>query len=233
MASASDESVVVGSAKLEEDEETPTDPSSPSLEDSILERNDDEELSDNPVDMEQCASALAEFLRIDTSTQMSELEEQVEELLRHSQEVCGHLAKIQTDTSFALQHKIPEIHSRAMQMKGMYEQIDNLEAFVALISKNVAEMEDSVGNAEKLFGSNAISRVLKGFSKPSFFSGFGSKSKPAAVKPDNSRFEAPAIFCTDDFLPTSPSESRSELPAEPAAATTPDVAVVADASEHA
>ena len=35
--------------------------------------------------------------------------------------------QVQSDTGFVLQQKIPEIHSRAMHIKTMYEQVEQVE----------------------------------------------------------------------------------------------------------
>ena len=44
---------------------------------------------------------------------------------------------------------------------------------MAMVGRNVSQLEESVTTAEKMFGSNPISRALKGFSRPSFLSGVG------------------------------------------------------------
>ncbi|OCT76539.1 hypothetical protein XELAEV_18031742mg [Xenopus laevis] len=133
------------------------------------------------------------------SAEIQALDKSLEDLLIRVDEFVGMLDMIRNDTSQVVNEKIPQIHTKAAEMRQLYQKIDMLEAFVKMVGSNVASMEEHIAQGETSVGSfsNPFKKMFQNISSASFFSP-PNKQTPARSQP--SRYEPPSVFKTDDFF---------------------------------
>ncbi|XP_071958562.1 biogenesis of lysosome-related organelles complex 1 subunit 4-like isoform X2 [Antedon mediterranea] len=104
---------------------------------------------------------------------------------------------IRSESSISLNHCLPEITTKMNQIKEVFQQIDQLEAFVSMVKDNVCTMEEQVIQAEKDLGGM---KSLKGFfNSIPLFAQKSSVPKTTVVK----KYCQPEIFETKDYFPDS------------------------------
>uniref|UniRef100_A0A8C4PDW4 Biosis of lysosomal organelles complex 1 subunit 4 n=1 Tax=Dromaius novaehollandiae TaxID=8790 RepID=A0A8C4PDW4_DRONO len=90
------------------------------------------------------AAAYSAYLLPDRAafcTQIESLEKSLEDLLTRVDEFVGMLDMIRSDSSQVVNESIPQIYTKATEMRHIYRKIDKLEAFVKMIGNCVAGME--------------------------------------------------------------------------------------------
>uniref|UniRef100_A0A8C6Y197 Biosis of lysosomal organelles complex 1 subunit 4 n=1 Tax=Naja naja TaxID=35670 RepID=A0A8C6Y197_NAJNA len=109
--------------------------------------------------------------------QIGTLDKSLEDLLIRVDEFVGMLDMIRNDSSQVINESVPHIHAKAMEMKKLYRKIDKLEAFVKMIGKNVAGVEEQIIKAESDLGNfpNTLKKLLYTINMPSFLNATANK----------------------------------------------------------
>lgn len=156
----------------------------------IEKREDEVEL-----DVGKCAAEFAQYCQVDVKNESKVIEETIEDMLVRLDEF-SHLAdSIRNDSSQSLIEIIPQLYERSQELPTIFRKIDQLEAFVNAVKKNVDEMEESVSTAERELGSHKIQKVLKSIP------GLRQMTQgPTKQEKNFSDWKAPAVFKTSDFL---------------------------------
>ncbi|CAH1779069.1 unnamed protein product [Owenia fusiformis] len=147
--------------------------------------------------VEELVDDYGTYLTIDASQEKQRFEESIEDLLTRLDEYCGLVDLIRSDSTLNLTKTLPEIYAKSAEMQLVFERIDQLETFVAMVSENVSKMEVQVNKAESEHGS--MSSIKKIFSNISF-----PFSKKPVTKPKTEpklQFNRPTIFRTEQFFP--------------------------------
>ncbi|NWI21121.1 BL1S4 protein, partial [Crypturellus soui] len=131
------------------------------------------------------------------SAQIESFEESLEELLTRVDEFVGMLDMIRSDSSQVVNESLPEIYTKATEMRHIYRKIDKLEAFVKMVGNCVAEMEERVTKAETDFGTfpSTFKKILHTISLPAFL------NKSASSRQQQTHYEPPTLFKTEDYFP--------------------------------
>ncbi|XP_031444928.1 biogenesis of lysosome-related organelles complex 1 subunit 4 [Phasianus colchicus] len=145
------------------------------------------------------AAAYSAYLLVERSAfseQVESLEKSLEELLTRVDEFVGMLDMIRSDSSQVVNESIPEIYTKATEMRQIYRRIDKLEAFVKMIANHVAGMEERVVKAETDLGAfpSTFKKILHTISIPSFRNKSSSSRQQTAYEP-------PVLFKTEDYFP--------------------------------
>lgn len=147
------------------------------------------------LDLAKCAAEFAQYCQVDVRNESKGIEDTIEDMLVRLDEF-SHLADtIRNDSSQSLMEVMPMLHSRSQELPTIFRKINQLEAFVNAVKKNVDHVEESVITAEKELGSHTIQKVLG--SIPGLRQMKASSSKKEKQLPD---WQAPAIFKTSDFF---------------------------------
>ncbi|XP_075684511.1 biogenesis of lysosome-related organelles complex 1 subunit 4-like isoform X3 [Rhinoderma darwinii] len=111
-------------------------------------------------------------------------------------------SEIRNDTSQVVNEKVPQIYTKAAEMRKLYQKIDLLEAFVKRVGSNVAQMEEQVTQAETNLGTfpNPLKKIFQNISSSPLFSPSKVTSSPRAQP---RRYEPPTLFKTEDYFPSS------------------------------
>ncbi|XP_047574767.1 biogenesis of lysosome-related organelles complex 1 subunit 4 [Lutra lutra] len=125
------------------------------------------------------------------------LDSSLEDLLTRVDEFVGMLDMLRGDSSHVVSEGVPRIYAKAAEMRRVYSRIDRLEAFVGMIGARVARMEEQVARAEAELGAfpSAFRKLLHTISVPSLF------SKAPSGRPQQSGYEPPVLFRTEDHFP--------------------------------
>ncbi|XP_012879350.1 PREDICTED: biogenesis of lysosome-related organelles complex 1 subunit 4, partial [Dipodomys ordii] len=125
------------------------------------------------------------------------LDASLEDLLSRVDEFAGMLDMIRGDSSHVVSEGVPRIHARAAEMRRVYGRIDKLEAFVRMVGRSVARMEEHVAKAEADLGAfpKAFTKLLHAMHVPALFN----RASPA--RPQHAAYEPPALFRTEDHFP--------------------------------
>lgn len=156
----------------------------------------------------ELAQEYAAYTTIPIAKEKAQFEESVEMMLNRLDEYCQLVDLIRSDTSLCLNSTLPHIYGKSQQMKAIFERIDKLEAFVGVVKRNVAVMEELVAKAEADVGSvSSVKKMLQLFKLPLF--GTSKKTSQSPKQVVNIRtFVEPEIFRTDDYLlPPSPADT--------------------------
>ncbi|POI19678.1 hypothetical protein CIB84_016577 [Bambusicola thoracicus] len=152
---------------------------------------EDEEGDALDASLSATAAAYSAYLLVERSAfseQVESLEKSLEELLTRVDEFVGMLDMIRSDSSQVVNESIPEIYTKATEMRQIYRRIDKLEvrvwhplavfpfsegplrAFVKMIANHVAGMEERVVKAESDLGAfpSTFKKILHTISIPSF-----------------------------------------------------------------
>ncbi|XP_015710615.1 biogenesis of lysosome-related organelles complex 1 subunit 4 [Coturnix japonica] len=145
------------------------------------------------------AAAYSTYLLVERSAyseQVESLEKSLEELLTRVDEFVGMLDMIRSDSSQVINESIPEIYTKATEMRQVYRRIDKLEAFVKMVANHVAGMEERVVKAETDLGAfpSTFKKILHTISIPSFRNKSSSSRQQTAYEP-------PVLFKTEDYFP--------------------------------
>ncbi|XP_037356255.1 breast carcinoma-amplified sequence 4 [Talpa occidentalis] len=155
------------------------------------------------------ARELALLLTPEPGPEAKEVEENIEEMLLRLEEFCSLTDMIRSDTSQILEENIPLLKAKLTEMRGIYAQVDRLEAFVEMVRHHVSFLEAHVLQAERDHGafSQALRRWLGSSALPSL------RNKPST--PARPTFELPTLYRTEDYFPVDAGEARPErLPAK-------------------
>ncbi|XP_032842626.2 biogenesis of lysosome-related organelles complex 1 subunit 4 isoform X2 [Tyto alba] len=138
---------------------------------SGLGQPEDEEASE--ASLGATAAAYSAYLLADRSLfseQIESLDKSLEDLLTRVDEFVGMLDMIRSDSSQVVNESIPQIYTKATEMRQIYRKIDKLEAFVKMIGNCVAGLEERVIKAETDLGAfpSTFKKILHTISIPSF-----------------------------------------------------------------
>ncbi|XP_068093107.1 biogenesis of lysosome-related organelles complex 1 subunit 4-like isoform X3 [Hyperolius riggenbachi] len=113
-----------------------------------------------------------------------------------------HKTEIRNDTSQVVNEKVPQIYTKAAEMRRLYQKIDVLETFVKKVGSDVALMEEQVTQAETNLGTfpNPLKKIFQNLSSSPLFSPTKTASSP---RPQQVRYESPTMFKTEDYFPSS------------------------------
>ncbi|XP_071593093.1 biogenesis of lysosome-related organelles complex 1 subunit 4 isoform X3 [Heliangelus exortis] len=119
------------------------------------------------------AAEYSSYLLVDRSLFIEEIEsldKSLEDLLTRVDEFVGMLDMIRSDSSQVVNESIPQIYTKATEMRHIYRKIDKLEAFVKMIGNIVAGLEERVIKAETDLGAfpSTFKKILHTISMPSF-----------------------------------------------------------------
>ncbi|XP_075684510.1 biogenesis of lysosome-related organelles complex 1 subunit 4-like isoform X2 [Rhinoderma darwinii] len=143
-----------------------------------------------------------ELVASQSCDEIENLEKSLEDLLVRVDEFVGMLDMIRNDTSQVVNEKVPQIYTKAAEMRKLYQKIDLLEAFVKRVGSNVAQMEEQVTQAETNLGTfpNPLKKIFQNISSSPLFSPSKVTSSPRAQP---RRYEPPTLFKTEDYFPSS------------------------------
>ncbi|XP_057270755.1 biogenesis of lysosome-related organelles complex 1 subunit 4 [Pezoporus wallicus] len=146
------------------------------------------------------AAAYSAYLLADRSLfsdEIESLDKNLEDLLTRVDEFVGMLDIIRSDSSQVINESIPEIYTKATEMRHIYRKIDKLEAFVKMISNSVAGLEERVTKAETDLGAfpSTFKKILHTISIPSFL------NKSSSSRQQQTLYEPPVLFKTEDYFP--------------------------------
>ncbi|XP_029814749.1 LOW QUALITY PROTEIN: biogenesis of lysosome-related organelles complex 1 subunit 4-like [Manacus vitellinus] len=131
------------------------------------------------------------------SEQIESLDKSLEDLLTRVDEFVGMLDMIRSDSSQVVNESIPQIYTKAIEMRQIYRKIDKLEAFVKMIGNSVAGLEERVIKAETDLGAfpSTFKKILHTISIPSFL------NKSSSSRQQQTLYEPPVLFKTEDYFP--------------------------------
>ncbi|NWR00301.1 BL1S4 protein, partial [Paradoxornis webbianus] len=146
------------------------------------------------------AAAYSAYLLADRSLfseQIESLDKSLEDLLTRVDEFVGMLDMIRSDSSQVVNESIPQIYTKATEMRQIYRKIDKLEAFVKMIGNSVAGLEERVTKAETDLGAfpSTFKKILHTISMPSFL------NKSSSSRQQQTLYEPPVLFKTEDYFP--------------------------------
>uniref|UniRef100_A0A8C3GTC8 Biosis of lysosomal organelles complex 1 subunit 4 n=2 Tax=Corvus moneduloides TaxID=1196302 RepID=A0A8C3GTC8_CORMO len=158
----------------------------------------DEDVSE--ASLSATAAAYSAYLLADRSLfseQIESLDKSLEDLLTRVDEFVGMLDMIRSDSSQVVNESIPQIYTKATEMRQIYRKIDKLEAFVKMIGNSVAGLEERVIKAEADLGAfpSTFRKILHTISMPSFL------NKSSSSRQQQSLYEPPVLFKTEDYFP--------------------------------
>ncbi|XP_057224318.1 biogenesis of lysosome-related organelles complex 1 subunit 4 [Malurus melanocephalus] len=106
------------------------------------------------------------------------------------------LDMIRSDSSEVVNESIPQIYTKATEMRQIYRKIDKLEAFVKMVGNRVAGLEERVIKAETDLGAfpSTFKKILHTISMPSFLNKSSSSRQQTLYEP-------PVLFKTEDYFP--------------------------------
>ncbi|KAM8966252.1 biogenesis of lysosome-related organelles complex 1 subunit 4-like [Pelodytes ibericus] len=141
-------------------------------------------------------------LQGDQKTEIESLEKCLEDVLIRVDEFVGMLDMIRNDTTQVVNEKVPDIYTKAVEMRKLYNKIDLLEAFVKKVGGNVSLMEEQVTQAETQLGTfpNTFKKIFQNISASPLFS---PTKQSSASRAPQARYEPPTVFKTEDHFPTS------------------------------
>ncbi|XP_078543989.1 biogenesis of lysosome-related organelles complex 1 subunit 4 isoform X1 [Lissotriton helveticus] len=170
--------------------------------------------------VEAAAEELASYLLPGCGAQeMETMERSLEDLLTRVDEFVGMLDMVRSDSSQIVNESVPQLHTKAAEMKQIYKKIDVLEVvlchfeevqlavgkhftslktFVKSLGDTVAVMEEHVTKAETNLGAfpNPIKKFLRTISAPSFL------TRSTAARHQQTPYKPPVVFRTEDYFPT-------------------------------
>ncbi|XP_053570794.1 biogenesis of lysosome-related organelles complex 1 subunit 4 [Bombina bombina] len=136
----------------------------------------------------------------ESSTETETLEKSLEDLLIRVDEFVGMLDMTRNDTAQVINEKVPQIYTKAAEMKKLYQKIDSLEAFVKMVGNNVSLMEEQVARAEANLGTfpNPFKNFLRNSVAPLF-----SPNKSTSARQQPLQYEPPTVFKTEEYFHSS------------------------------
>ena len=169
------------------------------------------------------ANDYAEYMNLRVHEEARMLDDSIDELLTKLEEYCGLVDIVRSDTTLCLKRTLPEIQAKSQAMTGVFERIDQMEAFVAMVKTHVATMEALLDQAESEMGTSGVMKLLSSLSVPSLFG--QRKQTPPKSQRSLSKFTPPEVFRTEDYFPSSERDIAS-----PAAEATESSVNIAAAS---
>ncbi|XP_068093106.1 biogenesis of lysosome-related organelles complex 1 subunit 4-like isoform X2 [Hyperolius riggenbachi] len=133
----------------------------------------DEEVAFSDSTLRNTANQLSTYiLPAHHKTEIENLEKSLEDLLVRVDEFVGMLDMIRNDTSQVVNEKVPQIYTKAAEMRRLYQKIDVLETFVKKVGSDVALMEEQVTQAETNLGTfpNPLKKIFQNLSSSPLFS---------------------------------------------------------------
>ncbi|KAJ7365001.1 biogenesis of lysosome- organelles complex 1 subunit [Desmophyllum pertusum] len=159
--------------------------------------------NEGELDLAKCAAEFAQYCQVDVTNESKGIEDIIEDMLVRLDEF-SHLADtIRNDSSQSLMEIMPHLHARSQELPTIFRKIDQLEAFVTAVKRNVDEVEESVITAERELGSHTIQKVL------SSIPGLRQMTQNPPKKENLTDWQAPVVFKTNDFFGPTSTEKQS------------------------
>lgn len=118
------------------------------------------------------------------------------------EEHCQHLESVKQNTTLVMEHHLPVLHQRSVEMRPFYRMVDRMEAAVREISATTDRMERELTLAENMFS-------VTSFRVPKVLSSLLPSRKKTSVA-TLVKYNAPVIFETKKLF----SRVECELGAE-------------------
>ncbi|XP_028673012.1 biogenesis of lysosome-related organelles complex 1 subunit 4 [Erpetoichthys calabaricus] len=146
--------------------------------------------------LKNTAQSYSAYVKASAAEEIQNLEMSLEEMLVRVDEFVGMLDMIRNDTSQVVNDNLPQIYRKAEEMRAVYQKIDNLDAFVKMVGRNVAVMEEEVTQAEANLGTlpGTFKKFLRAISAPTFL------NKTASPRRQQSQHSTMRVFSTDDYF---------------------------------
>ena len=150
--------------------------------------------------LKRVSTDLASFVDIDNSKQIDDVEKVIDGLLAKLEEYCSVIDQIRSESKDVLFTTAPILYERCKELQPIFDKIDHLEKFMAVVKDCVEDTEEKVNTAEKELGSKNIKKILKSVPMPKFF--LQKKSIQPYLKTDvrPSNYVPPKLFKTEDFF---------------------------------
>lgn len=125
--------------------------------------------------------------------QKNKFGETIEDMLTKLDEFGSLVDMIRSDSTLCLTSTLPKIQKKQTEIQAMFDKIDKLEAFVAVVRDNVGMMEECVNKAEDEMGSfSGLKKMLSSFVSP----------KRSQTKDNRAvSFTRPKIYQTEEYFP--------------------------------
>ncbi|XP_029420411.1 breast carcinoma-amplified sequence 4 [Nannospalax galili] len=162
--------------------------------------------ADQPEPVRCGASEIALFLTPELGTEAREVEAAVDRILLVLEEFCSLADMIRSDTSQMLEENIPLLRAKVTEMRSIYAQVDQLEAFVKMVGHHAAFLEAHVLKAEQDHGT--FPQALWRWLGSAGLSSLGNKPVASAPLP----YELPMLYRTEDYFPMDTQEAKHEVP---------------------
>ncbi|XP_070575387.1 biogenesis of lysosome-related organelles complex 1 subunit 4-like [Ptychodera flava] len=147
----------------------------------------------------QTAEDYATYFKFNVAKEKVGLEDSIEEMLMRLEEFISLVDMIRAESSLSLNRTIPEIYTKSLEMKRIFEKIDQLEVFVARVRQDVSVLEEQVNTAEDELELGSLSSIKKAFSSlPIPFK--QTKKAPSKPKAEVKKYKPPEIFRSEDFF---------------------------------
>lgn len=182
---------------------------------------DDTEGKSNHDLLEEVTNEYSKYLNFDVSKEQGRFTESIESMLTKLDEFCGLVDMIRSDTTLCLTKTMPEIQARCHEMQEMFDRIDRLEAFVAVVRKDVNAMEECVSKAENELSSGTLIKKL---------SSLVSSKKPSSRPTQKPQFTPPPIFRTQRYLDSSAHTASNSSVTDPSAVSPSTTSAAASAA---
>lgn len=112
------------------------------------------------LNLDFCAEDYSKYIKVDVSSQVNNGESIIEDMLVRLDEFCQTADMIRNESGMFLSDLLPRINAQSKDLPAIFEKIDQLEAFVAVVRKNVDELEEKVNTAEKELGTSTVKGFL-------------------------------------------------------------------------
>lgn len=112
------------------------------------------------LNLDFCAEDYSKYIKVDVSSEVKNYETIIEDMLVCLDEFCQTADMIRNESGTFLTDLLPRINAQSEDLPPIFEKIDQLEAFVAVVRKSVDELDEKVSTAEKELGTNTVKGFL-------------------------------------------------------------------------
>lgn len=112
------------------------------------------------LNLDFCAEDYSKYIKVDVSSEVKNYDSIIEDMLVCLDEFCQTADMIRNESGMCLSDLLPRINEQSKDLPAIFEKIDQLEAFVAIVRKSVDEMELKVNTAEKKLSTSKVKGFL-------------------------------------------------------------------------
>ncbi|XP_005111220.1 biogenesis of lysosome-related organelles complex 1 subunit 4 [Aplysia californica] len=168
---------------------------------SSLDSENSGKLSNDEV-VSEMSGEFNKFLNLNMEKEEKKFNDSVEMMLTKLDEFFSLVDMIRSDTTLCLSTTVPDIQAKCQEIEAVFEKIDKLEDFVAIVRECVSATEEKVNKAETDLG--AVGGLVKKLT--SFVS---KKKNPAHPRGGRTDYVPVNIFSTDQFFDHSQDSAMS------------------------